>query len=150
MPRLDDPAAAVPAGSVAIAGGLAAVYPTASPGGWRLLGRTAARLWDPDRDPPALLAPGRASASGRWPSCRAIAVRPVPAWHPDPATHPGTPRGGSIEVVRPGPLATVQDLGPARARRTWACRVRGAADAASLRLANRLVGNPEDAAAGSS
>ena len=48
----------VPAGSVAIAGGLAAVYPAASPGGWQLLGRTAARLWDESVNPPAQLAPG--------------------------------------------------------------------------------------------
>jgi KipI family sensor histidine kinase inhibitor len=58
VPRLDSPRQRVPAGSVAIAGGLAAVYPAASPGGWRLLGRAAVPLWDPDRDPPALLAPG--------------------------------------------------------------------------------------------
>jgi len=35
-----------------------AVYPTATPGGWRLLGRTAQAMWDPTRQPPALLAPG--------------------------------------------------------------------------------------------
>src|SRR5262249_13832302 len=58
VPRLDEPRLRVPAGSVAVAGGLAAVYPTTSPGGWRLLGRTSAVLWDPDRDPPALFAPG--------------------------------------------------------------------------------------------
>ena len=58
MPRLAEPRLRVPAGSVAIAGGLAAVYPTTSPGGWRLLGRTSAVLWDPDRDPPALFTPG--------------------------------------------------------------------------------------------
>ena len=58
VPRLDSPRLSVPAGSVAIAGGLAAVYPAASPGGWRLLGRTSARLWDPGRARPALLSPG--------------------------------------------------------------------------------------------
>jgi KipI family sensor histidine kinase inhibitor len=58
VPRLAEPRLRVPAGSVAIAGGLAAVYSSASPGGWRLLGRTSAILWDPDRDPPALLTPG--------------------------------------------------------------------------------------------
>lgn len=58
VPRLDSPRPAVPAGSVAVAGRWCGVYPTASPGGWRLLGRTEAVLFDPDRDPPALLAPG--------------------------------------------------------------------------------------------
>jgi allophanate hydrolase subunit 1 len=48
----------VPAGSVAIAATYSAVYPTTSPGGWQLLGRTERILFDPDRHPPALLAPG--------------------------------------------------------------------------------------------
>jgi KipI family sensor histidine kinase inhibitor len=58
VPRRDSPRTAVPAGSVAIAGPYGAVYPSSSPGGWRLLGRTALRLWDADRDPPSLLQPG--------------------------------------------------------------------------------------------
>src|SRR5215472_1649477 len=58
VPRLATPRLAVPAGSVAIAAGLAAVYPRASPGGWRLLGHTTVRMWDQDREPAALLAPG--------------------------------------------------------------------------------------------
>jgi allophanate hydrolase subunit 1 len=48
----------VPAGSIALAGPYAGIYPTASPGGWRLVGRTTATLFDVDRDPPALLVPG--------------------------------------------------------------------------------------------
>ena len=43
----------------------AAVYPTASPGGWHLLGRTDVRMWDVDRDPPALITPGHARALRR-------------------------------------------------------------------------------------
>jgi len=58
VPRLESPRTRVPAGSVALAGTWCGVYPTASPGGWQLLGRTDATLWDVDRDPPALLAPG--------------------------------------------------------------------------------------------
>lgn len=58
LPRLATPRAHVPAGSVAIAAGLTVVYPTDSPGGWRLLGRTPARMFDPHRAPPALVAPG--------------------------------------------------------------------------------------------
>ncbi len=58
VPRLETPRTRVPAGAVALAGSWCGVYPTASPGGWRVLGRTDASLWDPDRDPPALLAPG--------------------------------------------------------------------------------------------
>lgn len=58
LPRRATPRTRVPAGSVAIADEFAGVYPSASPGGWHLLGRTDAVLWDLDRDPPALLAPG--------------------------------------------------------------------------------------------
>ena len=56
--RRAEPRTRVPAGSVAIAGEFAGIYPRASPGGWRLLGRTSVDLWDAERDPPALLAPG--------------------------------------------------------------------------------------------
>lgn len=58
VPRLDSPRSRVPAGAVGIADAWTGVYPTGSPGGWRLLGRTEVTLWEPDRDPPALLAPG--------------------------------------------------------------------------------------------
>ncbi len=56
--RLAQPRTRVPAGAVGIAGEFTGVYPRSSPGGWRLLGRTDAPLWDLTRDPPALLTPG--------------------------------------------------------------------------------------------
>ena len=46
LPRRDTPRAAVPAGSVAIALHHTAVYPAASPGGWHIIGRTDARVFD--------------------------------------------------------------------------------------------------------
>lgn len=58
VPRLDTPRTRVPPGSVGLADIYAGIYPTASPGGWRLVGRTGITLFDPDRDPPALLSPG--------------------------------------------------------------------------------------------
>lgn len=58
VPRLDSPRPRVPAGSVALAGTWCGVYPTSSPGGWRIIGRTDVGLWDPRREPPALLPPG--------------------------------------------------------------------------------------------
>lgn len=58
IPRLDTPRERVPAGAVAVADGWSAVYPRASPGGWRLIGTTTAALWDADRVPPAALAAG--------------------------------------------------------------------------------------------
>jgi KipI family sensor histidine kinase inhibitor len=56
--RLDEPRPRVPAGSVALAGEYSAVYPTASPGGWRLIGRAKSVMFDPDRERPALIEPG--------------------------------------------------------------------------------------------
>ncbi|QKV77978.1 allophanate hydrolase subunit 1 [Amycolatopsis sp. Hca4] len=56
--RRSSPRTRIPAGSVAIAGEYSAVYPSASPGGWRLLGRTDVPVWDVERDPPNLLPPG--------------------------------------------------------------------------------------------
>ncbi len=133
VPRLDSPRLSVPAGSVAIAGGLAAVYPAASPGGWRLLGRTAAVLWDPGRDPPALLAPGR--------RVRFRAVGRLPEPQP-PQVSDLRPKVTDrwVDVVQPGPLTTVQDLGRAGLEHLGV-PASGAADSGSLRRANDLVGN---------
>ncbi|MFG2297947.1 allophanate hydrolase subunit 1 [Streptomyces sp. NPDC048603] len=58
VPRRATPRTAVPAGSLALAGEYAGVYPRSSPGGWQLIGTADAVLWDPRRDPAALFAPG--------------------------------------------------------------------------------------------
>lgn len=58
VPRRPTPRTAVPAGSLALAGAYSGVYPRSSPGGWQLIGSTDAVLWDPARDPAALLSPG--------------------------------------------------------------------------------------------
>jgi KipI family sensor histidine kinase inhibitor len=57
--RRSEPRTKVPAGSVGLAGEFSGIYPRESPGGWQLIGHTDARLWDVDRDPPALLMPGQ-------------------------------------------------------------------------------------------
>src|SRR5262249_55828790 len=57
-PRLSAPRKRVPAGSVAIGGRQTGVYPVESPGGWRIIGRTDLRLFDPNAEPPALLRTG--------------------------------------------------------------------------------------------
>ncbi|QCR52825.1 allophanate hydrolase [Brachybacterium sp. SGAir0954] len=58
VPRRSSPRTAVPPGSVALAAGYCGVYPRSSPGGWQLVGRADVTLFDPERTPPALLAPG--------------------------------------------------------------------------------------------
>ncbi|EKP95172.1 TIGR00370 family protein [Thermaerobacter subterraneus DSM 13965] len=57
-PRLESPRTKIPAGSVGIAGKQTGVYPVESPGGWRIIGQTPIKLYDPYRQPPVLLAPG--------------------------------------------------------------------------------------------
>ena len=57
-PRRAIPRLEVPAGPVGIGGAQTGIYPAASPGGWQLIGRTPALLFDPMRDPPTLLQPG--------------------------------------------------------------------------------------------
>lgn len=66
VPRRAEPRTKVPIGSVGIAGEFSGIYPRESPGGWQLIGRTDAVLWDVDRDDPALLTPGA------WVQFRAI------------------------------------------------------------------------------
>lgn len=57
-PRLSSPRAKIPAGSVGIAGSQTGMYPSETPGGWQLIGRTPLKLYDPDNEPPVLLSAG--------------------------------------------------------------------------------------------
>lgn len=59
VPRRASPRTGVPAGSVALADEYTGIYPRCSPGGWQLIGRTELSVWDLDREPPAMLVPGR-------------------------------------------------------------------------------------------
>ena len=147
VPRLATPRTRVPAGSVAIAGPLAAVYPTASPGGWRLIGRTSVRLWDTGREPPAVFSAGQRVTFrpvSELPPADFPAGAPVRAGAA-PGAAPVAAGGPVVEVVRPGPLATVQDLGRPGYGHLGVSRS-GAADPGSLVRANELAGNPPGAA----
>ena len=115
--RLATPRTRTPAGSVAIAGSMSGIYPADLPGGWRVIGRTEVTLFDPSRDRPPSSSPAIASV-----------------------------RAGMIEVVEPGALTSVQTAGRRPGWRHVGVPVGGAADAWSARLANRLVGNDDDAA----
>jgi inhibitor of KinA len=74
MPRRATPRTSVPAGSVAIGGSQSGIYPLASPGGWNLIGRTPLRIFDPERESPALL---RIGDKVRF---RAISVEEFEQW----------------------------------------------------------------------
>ncbi|MGO2668976.1 MAG: carboxyltransferase domain-containing protein, partial [Microbacterium gubbeenense] len=140
VPRRESPRTAVPAGSVALAGEFSAVYPRASPGGWRLIGRTAATMWDIDRNPPALLAPGDRV---QFRAVREQVTAAAGAGASVPDIEAATTAG--LQILAPGPMSLLQDLGrPGRA--DLGVTASGAADTASARLANRLVGNAREAA----
>ncbi|SDR66558.1 5-oxoprolinase subunit B/C family protein [Agrococcus carbonis] len=139
VPRRPSPRTRIPAGSVALAGRFSGVYPTQSPGGWQLIGRTDLAMWDLDRDPPALLAPGTAVRFERVERELIETARPASAVA---GTVASAAAGAThaIEVVRPGLQLLVQDLGrPGMAAQGVSAA--GAADRAALREANRAVGN---------
>ncbi|EYT57821.1 urea amidolyase family protein [Microbacterium sp. UCD-TDU] len=149
VPRRASPRTRVPAGSVALAGEFTGVYPRESPGGWQLIGRTDAAMWDIDRDPPALLSPGTAvrfervrdeARLDRTGGAPAPARRAVP--QPSPVDAEGTVRGAeaAVEVVRASLQLLVQDAG----RSGYAAlgvSASGVADRRAMRDANRAVGN---------
>ena len=147
VPRLDAPRTTVPTGSVAIAAEYSAVYPGASPGGWRVLGRTEVPFWDAEREPAALVAPGdtvrfravrEAVEVVRSPVIEAPVSREI-ADHPEPIDT-------ALRVLDPGLLTLVQDAGrPGFA--AVGVTASGAADRSALRRANRAVGNADGAAA---
>ena len=139
VPRRASPRTAVPAGSVALAGTFSAVYPRSSPGGWQLIGRTDAPMWDLDRQPPALLRPG--DRVRFRPVRERVTVR---GGRPRTATGSGT-TGPALTVLTAGAQSLLQDLGRGGLL-DLGVSPSGAADRGSARQANRLVGNDRAAA----
>ncbi|MFT4281956.1 5-oxoprolinase/urea amidolyase family protein [Microbacterium sp.] len=137
--RRSTPRTRVPAGSVAVAGEFSGAYPRDTPGGWRLIGTTSARLFDPAAPVPTLLAPGDRV---RFVPSRALSAAAAPVTVREAARRPPV---ASFRVRDPGLRATVQDQG-----RTGhvadGIAPSGAFDRTALRTANRLVGNDERAA----
>ena len=162
VPRRSSPRTRVPVGSVALAGEFTGVYPRSSPGGWQLIGRTDAKLWDLDRQPPALFVPGTivkfveaerevvdvaangsAAGAAAGSTSDSTADSAEAASGTDVAASADAPH--SLEVLRPGLQLLVQDLGrPGFA--SMGVSAAGAADRSALTAANRLVGNAETAA----
>ncbi|MFJ2661694.1 5-oxoprolinase subunit B/C family protein [Arthrobacter koreensis] len=203
VPRRSSPRTAVPPGAVALAGDYSAVYPRESPGGWQLIGRTAASMWDLSRPNPALISPGdlvqftpireflpttsspsspaESRDAGAGTGAEADGSKATGEGIRDvisPAS-PSEERGGSegsgfplraceedggaaalrddempaptqgdhchLEITNPGLQSLIQDLGrPGYA--DLGVSAAGAADPRAARQANRLVGNPADAA----
>jgi hypothetical protein len=132
LPRRSSPRTRVPAGSVGIAMGQTGIYPSATPGGWNLLGRAEHRdLFDLSRDPPSYFLPGDRVRFGRLsPFPNAPMSRP-------PVEAPGA---SALDVLGRRPLD--YGAGPRARRIPEVRRSRGRGGGRpALRAANRLVGN---------
>lgn len=141
VPRRGTPRTSVPSGAVALAGDYSAVYPRASPGGWQLIGHTDAVLWDLDRENPALIRPqDRVQFTA---SRSTLTISATPANVPEDSVDFSP--AGRLEILEPGLQSLIQDLGrPGLGN--LGVSASGAADTASARQANRLVGNAPGAA----
>jgi KipI family sensor histidine kinase inhibitor len=150
-PRLATPRTRVPAGGVAIGGSYTGVYPARTPGGWRLIGRTGRRLFDPASDPPTLFLPGDS-----------VIFEPTDN-EPPPSGDPPSPRlrrtghseiaAGSADwgtpifrVSNPGLFTSLQGA-PRHGRGAFGVPAGGAMDLAALSAGNALVGNSAGSAA---
>ena len=140
VPRLAEPRLRVPAGTVAIAARAGRRLPQHVAGRMAAARAHLGRPVGPAAGPAGPAGPGDA---GPLPRRRRPPGRARPAVPAGPVTPAGA--GPVIEVVRPGPLATIQDLGRPGFGHLGVPHS-GAADAASLRRANRLAGNPDGAA----
>jgi KipI family sensor histidine kinase inhibitor len=145
--RRPQPRPVVPAGSVALANGYAAVYPTASPGGWQLVGRTDVPLFTPLEPPYAQLAPGdRVRFTRSEAPVREGGPPPTPSQSPPGVVN--RPRGARPAfVVEAAGLRTAWQDGGRRGLAALGVPSAGPADPHSFRLANALVGNPREACA---
>lgn len=142
VPRRASPRPVVPAGSVALANGYAAVYPSASPGGWQLIGRTGTALFTPRVPPYARLAAGDRVRFAVAHGVADVAVEDRLAPGPE-----GTTGARPIFTVDEPGLRTVLQDGGRRGLAAIGVPAAGPADPDSFTLANRLVGNRDDAGA---
>ena len=135
LPRRTTPRP-VAAGSVAIAGTQAGIYPCASQGGWHVIGRTPVNLFDPDSPSPSLLKTGDR-------------VRFISRSYDKPASPANgvsaTTLTGGLEVLDAGGFTTVQDTGRPGYQHLGVSPG-GATDPVMAAVVNRLVGNPDEAA----
>ena len=135
IPRLPTPRM-VESGSVAIAGGQAGIYPNASQGGWHILGKTSVQLFDLNRERPSLLESGD---QVRFQAVEGLEDLSVPLADEILLDI------GDITILEPGPMTSVQDHGR-YGYQAMGVSPGGAVDPILATIANRLVGNADDAA----
>lgn len=139
-PRLATPRRLVRAGSLAIGGCYTGVYPFETPGGWRLIGRSPARFFDPAAEPPTLLLPGDS-----------VVFEPIAEAEGsgDPgeiAADPDHPEAALFRLHDPGLFTSLQG-GPRHGRGALGVPAGGAMDPAALAAGNAVLGNAPGACA---
>ncbi len=143
--RRKTPRTRVPAGAVALAGDFSAVYPTASPGGWQLIGVTPVPMWDLQRAEPAYVQPGfRVQFRDARGSAAHISLPATPKKDQNTARTRTDKAQAAIEFEAIGLQTLVQDAGR-HGLAGLGISPSGALDRQAMRQANRLVGNPVDA-----
>jgi len=145
-PRLATPRTSVPAGSIAIGGEHTGIYSTPSPGGWNLIGRTDATLFDPSADSLAAMFLLRAGDRVRFvpASDGAAPARDVRRRVGSGDALSADPSPPVLRVLASGAGLAIQDLGrPGFAR--FGVPPGGAMDPHAAAWANRLLDNPPSA-----
>lgn len=151
VPRRSSPRTRIPAGSVGLAGTFSGVYPRSSPGGWQLIGTTDAVMWDEQRDPPALVNPGdrvrfvRAENTANLTAPTTEQSDGISGTASETLTSETAPTPAhGLRIIRPAAQTLLQDLGRG-GHASLGVPAAGAVDAEALRIANRLLGNPDGA-----
>ena len=144
-PRRPTPRVSVPWGSVGIAGQQTGIYPSDSPGGWQIIGRTPLTLFDPNRTPPALFAPGDDVRFVRVDRDAVPSVVGAGFSRPEARLKADTTKQPAVTLVKPGLMTTVQDRG------RWGYQHLGVPPAGPMDplahdRGNMLIGNAPDAA----
>lgn len=147
-PRLKQPRTKVPAGSVGIAGKQTGLYAISSPGGWQLIGRSTMRFYNPEMDPPVPVKAGDyvrfvPISAEEFEAHRAeVEAADNPPDYSKWEQH-GTP---VFNVQLPGMLSSIQDRGRV-GYQEFGISASGAMDELSFRLANKIIGNDDNAPA---
>ena len=137
IPRLSVPRKKIPAGSLGLAGQYSGIYPKDSPGGWQLIGTTSEKMWDLQRQNPALLLPGM--------TVHFEDVTHLPTSVPVPEqispTHKAQSSKALFTVTAASLQMLIQDEGRLNQSKMGVGSA-GAMDISAMHSANRIVGNP--------
>ena len=152
-PRLETPRTKIPAGSVAIGGMQTGLYPSESPGGWNIIGRTPLKVFDLERDPIFLYKAGdkirfepiSKSDFERFDERKWLEEMGLGGGAAKSALKEKYECGGGIEILEAGLMTTIQDGGVVGFQK-YGISQSGVMDKASFDLANALCGNGENAA----